>query len=183
MQELSLIQGFKDDLDLHLLSSLLNFDPAAHWGSTFALCAQRQNQRDKPKLMFMFGTMAFGGQADMTLIRSLIAICVMDESTELKLPQCAEFVRFRRDQIPTIETLAQYIRPHKIPYPDDERTLIGVTMHSKQRRKLEMAQIKYEEVRHLSQPGAAQARRHYHGFRRVGSGAIEYLFLPTTIKT
>ena len=146
LQEWPLIQGFIHDFEVHLLSSLINFEPASNWGSLFRLCQQTQGEQDKMKLMFMFGIMAFGGQIDMTLIRTLIAVAVMEEFRELKLPQCAEFVRFRRSQVPTIELISQYIRPHRAPYPEDERALISITIHSKQRRKLELAQKKFEEV-------------------------------------
>lgn len=97
--------------------------------------------------MFLFATMAFGGQIDIVLLRSLIAIAVMDETLNLQVPQGPEFIRFRRHQIPNVEMLSQYIRPHRLPYPEDERALISVTMHSKQRRRLELAQQKFEEVR------------------------------------
>ena len=146
LQEWPLIQGFIDDFEVHLLSSLINFEPASNWGSLFRMCQQTQGEQDKMKLIFLFGIIAFGGQMDMTLMRTLIAVTVIDEFRELKLPQCAEFVRFRRSQVPTIELLAQYIRPHCAPYPEDERALISITMHSKQRRKLELAQRKFEEV-------------------------------------
>lgn len=146
LQEWPLIQGFIEDFEVHLLSSLINFEPASNWGSLFRLCQQTQGEQDKMKLLFLFGIMAFGGQIDMTLIRTLIAVAVMDEFRELELPQCAEFVRFRRSQVPTVELLAQYIWPHRAPYPEDERALISITMHSKQRRKLELAQRKFEEV-------------------------------------
>lgn len=148
LQEWPLIQGYLYDFDVHLLSGLINFQPAPNWGSLFLLCQQTQGEQDKAKLMFMFGIVAFGGQMDMSLIRSLISIAVMDESRKLQLPQCGEFVRFRRNQVPTMEVLAQYIRPYRIPYPEDERALLAITMHSKQRRKLELAQRKYEEVSH-----------------------------------
>ncbi|KAL8922233.1 MAG: hypothetical protein Q9208_005312 [Pyrenodesmia sp. 3 TL-2023] len=146
LQEWPLIQGYNSTFEAHLLSSLINIDPAANWGSLFRYCQQAQGERDKVKLMFLFGTIAFGGQMDMTLIRSLIAVAVMDESKDLQLPPCSEFVHFRRNQVPTVGLLAQYIRPYRTPYPEDERALLAVTMHPKQRRKLELAQRKYEEA-------------------------------------
>lgn len=146
LQEWPSIQGYIRNFEVHLLSSLINFEPAANWGSLFKVCQLVQGEYDKPKLMFMFAAMAFGGQIDMVLIKSLIAIAIMDESLDLQLPQCAEFIRFRGNQVPTDEHLVQYIRPHRTPYPEDERTLLSVTMHSKQRRRLELAQRKFEEV-------------------------------------
>ncbi|KAL8760683.1 MAG: hypothetical protein Q9184_003152 [Pyrenodesmia sp. 2 TL-2023] len=145
LQEWPLIQGFNSTFEAHLLSSLINIDPASNWGSLFRYCQQAQYEQDRVKLMFLFGTIAFGGLMDMTLIRSLIAVAVIDESKDLQLPPCSEFVHFRRNQLPTVGLLAQYIRPYRTPYPEDERALLAFTMHPKQRRKLELAQRKYEE--------------------------------------
>ena len=147
LQEWPLIQGYTCDFEVHLLSSLIDLDPATNWGSLFRLCHKVDTEYDKPRLMFLFATVAFGGRIDMLLLRSLIAISVMSESRNVSLPKCAEFVHFRRNHIPSIGHLAQFIRPHKTPYPGDERNLLAVPMHGKQRRKLELAQRKFEEVR------------------------------------
>ncbi|KAL8832894.1 MAG: hypothetical protein Q9170_004696, partial [Blastenia crenularia] len=146
LQEWPLIQGYLNTFDDSLLSSLINLEPACNWGSLFRSCHQMQGEHERPKLMFMFGTMAFGGQIDMTLLRTLIAVAIMDKSRVLQLPQCAEFVRFRKNQIPTVELLAQYIRPHRVPYPEDERALLAIPMHGKQRRKLELRQRQHEDA-------------------------------------
>ncbi|KAL8894689.1 MAG: hypothetical protein Q9192_004123, partial [Flavoplaca navasiana] len=146
LQEWPLIQGYLHTFEAQLLSSLINFEAASNWGSLFRLCQQVKGTDEKAKLMFLFGTLAFGGQIDITLLNCLIAIAIMDESKDLDLPQCAEFVQFRRNQIPTVDFLAQYIRPCKIPYPEDERALLAVRMHGKQRRKLEWAQRTHEEA-------------------------------------
>lgn len=146
LQKWPLIQGFHSTFEIQLLSGLINFEPAASWGSLFRFCQQIQGEHDKAKLMFLFGIMAFGGQIEMALIRSLIVITVIDKSKDLQLPQCSEFIHFRQNQIPNVELLAQYVRPYKVPYPEDERALLAITMHSKQRRRLELAQRKYEEV-------------------------------------
>ena len=147
LQEWPLIQGYDCIFDVHLLSSLIDLDPATNWGSFFKLCHQVHGENDKPRLMFLFATVAFGGRIDMSILRSLIAISIMGESRDLSLPKCAEFIGFRRNHIPNVDHLAQFIRPHKTPYPGDERHLLAVPMHGKQRRKLELAQKKFEEVR------------------------------------
>ncbi|KAL8860832.1 MAG: hypothetical protein Q9178_002862 [Gyalolechia marmorata] len=146
LQEWPIIQGYTHSFDAHLLSDLINIEPAANWGSLFRFCQQAQGEHYKAKLMFLFATLAFGGQVDIMLLRSMIAIAIMDESKGLQLPQCTEFIRFRRNHIPNVELLVQYIRPSRIPYPEDERALLANTMHSKQRRKLELAQRKHEEA-------------------------------------
>ncbi|KAL8690761.1 MAG: hypothetical protein Q9218_003865 [Villophora microphyllina] len=145
LQEWPLIQGYMNTFEPHLLSDLIDLEPASCWGSLFRSCQMANSEDDKVKLMFLFGTIAFGGHFDMTLIRSLIAIAVMGDSNDLKLPQCTEFIQFRRNQVPGVELLTQYLRPHRTPYGADERALLAVTMHSKQRRKLEQAQKKHEE--------------------------------------
>ncbi|KAL8960978.1 MAG: hypothetical protein Q9193_002402, partial [Seirophora villosa] len=145
LQEWPLIQGYDSVFEAPLLSGLINIEPAANWGSLFRLCHQEHGEHDKARLMFLFGTIAFGGQMDMTLTRSLIAVAVMDHSKDLLLPRCTEFIRFRRNQVPSIDLLAQYIKPHRTPYPQDERALLAIRMHGKQRRKLELAQRQFEE--------------------------------------
>lgn len=152
LQEWPSIQGYIHTFETHLLSNLINLEPASNWGSLFRFCQQVQGEHNKAKLMFLFRAMAFGGQIDMALLRTLIAIAVMDQAQDLQLPQCTEFIRFRRGHIPTVELLAQYIRPHRIPYPGDERVLLGVTMHGKQRRKLEATQRQHEEVSAILSP-------------------------------
>ena len=147
LQEWPSIQGYDCNFDVHLLSSLINFDPATSWGSFFKLCYQVHGENDKVRLMFLFATVAFGGRINMLLLKSLIAISIMDESRDLSLPKGAEFIGFRRNHVPNVNHLAQYIRPHKTPYPGDERDLLAIAMHGKQRRKLELAQKKFEDVR------------------------------------
>ncbi|KAL8968636.1 MAG: hypothetical protein Q9183_002371, partial [Haloplaca sp. 2 TL-2023] len=144
LQEWPLIQGFAHTFEGHLLSDLIEIDPASNWGSLFRTCAEARNDRDKMKMMFDFATIAFGGQMELTLLRTLTAIAIMEQSRTLELPDCTEFIGYKQNQIPTAEHLAQYIRPHQVPYPDDERALLAVTMHSKQRRKLEGNQRRYE---------------------------------------
>ncbi|KAI4090472.1 MAG: hypothetical protein LQ344_004696 [Seirophora lacunosa] len=146
LQEWPLIQGYDAVFEAPLLSGLINIEPAFNWGSLFRLCHQEHGEHDKARLMFLFGTIAFGGQMDMTLTRSLIAVAVMDHSKDLILPRCTEFIRFRRNQVPSIDLLAQYIKPHRTPYPEDERALLAIRMHGKQRRKLELAQRLFEEA-------------------------------------
>ncbi|KAL8935316.1 MAG: hypothetical protein Q9211_004757 [Gyalolechia sp. 1 TL-2023] len=146
LQEWPLIQGYSHTFETPLLSELLNLNPALSWGSLFRKCQQARAEHDRTNLMFLFGIVAFGGQIDLKLIRSLIAVAVMDQLKGLDVPLCTEFVRFRRNQIPTVEYLAQFIRPFRVPYPGDERALLGTTMHGKQRRRLELQQRQHEEA-------------------------------------
>jgi len=95
--------------------------------------------------MFLFATISFDGTIDMAIVRSLIAVSIVGYFKTVQVPRCADFVHFRQGQVPTMDYLMQYLKPHRVPYAEDERALLVVAMHSKQRRKLEMAQNKHEQ--------------------------------------
>ena len=145
LQEWPLIQGFPSQFELYLLADLINVNLAANWGSLFALCQRASKAQDQFRIMFMFATMSFNPQVDMTILRTLIAIAIVEDFQTLELPCHPSFIHFRRGQIPDMVFLSHLMRSYRTPYPEDERTLLSVTMHSKQRRKLEMAQSRHEQ--------------------------------------
>lgn len=144
LREWPTIQGFDNNFELYLLADLINVDLASHWGSLVKLCLG-SSEADKLKLMFVFATIAFNVRTDMAVIRSLIAIAIMEDFKNLHLPHSLVFKHFQGVQAPTTGFLVQLMKPYSIPYPEDERSLLSVAMHPKQRRKLEMAQLKHEE--------------------------------------
>ena len=144
LQEWPLIQGFPSEFELYLLADLINVNLAASWGSLFGLCQSASKAQDQFRIMFMFATMSFNPQVDMTLIRTLIAVAIMEDFQTLQLPCHPSFVHFRRGQIPDVALLSHLMRPYRTPYPEDERALLSVPMHSKQRWELEMAQSRHE---------------------------------------
>ena len=145
LQEWPLIQGFQSDFELYLLADLIDIKLAANWGSLFALCQSASETRDKFRFMFLFATISFNAQVDMTVIRTLIAVAVMKDFQTLQLPSHPWFAHFCRDQVPNTDLLLRIMKPFRIPYPEDERSLISVAMHSKQRSYLELAQFKHEQ--------------------------------------
>lgn len=147
LQEWSLIQGYIHDFDPYLFTDLIDLEIALHWGSLFKLCHGASEAHDKFKLMFLFATMSFNQKTDMAVIRSFIAISVFEGSKiSQTLPQCPRFIRFRRDQVPTRDSLVQLMKPYRHPYPEDERAGLPIALHYKQRHKLEMLQIKHEQL-------------------------------------
>ncbi|KAL2041871.1 hypothetical protein N7G274_005656 [Stereocaulon virgatum] len=150
LQEWPLIQGFDQDFDLYLFTDLINMSLACNWGSIFRLCAESSVSSDRFKLMFLLATVSFDAYIDMTVIRSLIAVSVMEEFKNLQLPCCPVFSHFHKDQVPTVEYLMQYMKPYRSPYPDDARALLPMTLNAKVRRKLEAAQLKHEDQSHNS---------------------------------
>lgn len=145
LQEWPLIQGYGSEFELFLIADLINVDLAANWGSLFTFCQRATKDQDRFRLMFLFSTMSFDANVDMTIMRTLIAVAIMEDFQTLSLPPHRSFTNFRRGQIPNADFLIQLMKPYRTPYPGDERALISVTMHSKQRRKLEMAQFKHEQ--------------------------------------
>ena len=145
LQEWPLIQGFHSAFELYLFADLINVNLAANWGSLFALCQEASEAQDKYRLMFLFATMSFDAQIDMTVVRTLIAVAIMEDFQTLQLPHHSSFTHFHRGQAPSADFLSQLTKPYRTPYPEDERALLSVAMHSKQRRRLEMAQFKHEQ--------------------------------------
>lgn len=143
LQEWPIIQGFDHDFENYLFVDLINIDLASCWGSIVKLCMRSSEASDKFKLMFMFAKIGFA-QADMTIIRSLIAFAVMEDLKALQLPQSSVFHHFRSLQIPTTGFLTQLMKAYRTPYPEDERSLLSVAMNPKQKRKLEIAQLNFE---------------------------------------
>jgi len=145
MQAWPAIQGFDHDFELYLFADLININLASCWGSLFKLCQRPWDARNKYYFIFLFGTISFDAHIDMTLIRSLIAVIIMEEFKKLPLPRSSVFTHFRGGQVPTIDFLIQFMKPYRATYPEDERALLTVAMQSKQRRKLETAQLRHEQ--------------------------------------
>jgi len=145
LKEWAMIQGYENDFKLHLFADLININLAANWGSLFKLCQESFEARDRTKLMFLFATISFDGTIDMSIVRTLVAVSIVEQFQRLQLPRGTNFAHFSPGQVPTMDYLMQYMKPHRVPYPEDERALLAVAMHSKQRRKLELAQNKHEE--------------------------------------
>lgn len=145
LQGWPLIQGFESEFELYLLADLINVNLASNWGSLFALCQKALKTQDQFKLMFLFATMSFNPLVDMTVIRTLIAVAIVEDFQTLQLPCYASFTNFRRGQVPNSDLLSRLVRYYRVPYPGDERDLLSVAMHSKQKRTLETAQRRHEQ--------------------------------------
>ena len=145
LQKWPLIQGFESNFELYLLADLINVNLATNWGSLFVLCQMASETQDKYKIMFLFATMSFNPQVDMAVMRTLIAVAILEDFRTLQPPRHPSFVHFHRGQVANEDLLLHLMKPYRTPYPEDERAMLSVAMHSKQRRKLEMAQLKHEQ--------------------------------------
>ena len=152
----SLIQGSGIEFNCHLLSDKLTMDIAAYWGPLFVTCRDAIRTRDEYKLMFLFATVAFGGQGSDSMIRTLIAIAASPEFDGFELPLCPSFSYFKIGEKPTESMLTAVANRWCDPFPSELRCDILSKKSYKERHQLEIAQLKHQEVAGASCTGFAR---------------------------
>ena len=160
LQQWSIIQGYQveNPFEPYLLNELISLDVASHWGSLFTYCQDMSRKDNLYGAMVFFATIAFGGRVDMLLVRTLIAFAVRRRFRSLRVPRWEKFTHFRRNPAPTVEYLVQLMGPAVMPYPQDERDLLGgISLNYKQQRALEAAQSKYEKSTKIARETLAEA--------------------------
>ena len=97
------IKGYIERFQSLQLSDLFDLDIGEEWGRLFMLC--RDSNGLHMESMFTLGTLAFADNANMSLLRSLAAICILKDAKDLDLPLHTGYSRFRLDERPTQESL------------------------------------------------------------------------------
>lgn len=138
------IRGYDESFDKILLSDRLAVNFALELGSLANLCVNSE-LKDKYRLMFLFALMSYNDNADMDLVRTLIAFAVLEDLKALNTPKWPFYIHFRQNQVPRSDYLLQLIKPCGVPYPADERSTFGYILSSKQRRRLEAAELAHEQ--------------------------------------
>ncbi|KAI0848819.1 hypothetical protein F5Y00DRAFT_270020 [Daldinia vernicosa] len=110
------IKGYKQILEKITLQERLNTDVRREWGPLVDVVKE---MRDQYKLMFFIGVISFRSDANMPLIRTLIAFSLWDQLQSLALPGHAEYHSFRPREIPQLDVLVKLIEPFQVPPPDD----------------------------------------------------------------
>lgn len=142
LQRWPAIQGHGQSFDKFLLSDCLNVQFGLQWGSLVDYC--RGSTRDRLySLSFMFAMLSFNPGADMDLVRTLIAFAISERLKQLEPPKWPSYSRFRANYVPTVDHLAQMMKPFLVPYKDDERSRFNIT--AKLRKTLEAKQKSHEE--------------------------------------
>ena len=160
LEKWPLIEGYcdNDTFQRYLLDELISLNVASRWGSLFNHCRNLSRKKNVFGAMFFFATIAFGGRMEMTLVRTLIAITVMEEFQFLSVPRWDSFAQFCKKSKPTIDYLVQLMDPAVTPYPRDERSLLGgISLNYKQHRALVAAQDQYEQSTKEIREAVAQA--------------------------
>ncbi|KAI1808649.1 hypothetical protein F4811DRAFT_569460 [Daldinia bambusicola] len=125
------IKGFYQILENITLQERLNIDIRREWGP---LVDMVKEMPDQYRLMFFIGILSFRSDANIPLIKTLIAFSYWDELRSLALPDHAEYRSFRPRQAPQHEVLVKLIEPFQVPPPEDPPLVEFAS--SKDQRKL-----------------------------------------------
>jgi hypothetical protein len=144
LQNWAAIGGYQGFFDKVHLTDLLDVQFSDEWGSLVNL-ARSCSPGDSHRLMFLFALMSFRHDANMDVLRALLAFSILEELKTLTPPKWPSFHQFRNCQTPRIEYLMQLMKTCLVPYGEDERAIFQLNLNAKQRRKLEAAQVAYEQ--------------------------------------
>jgi hypothetical protein len=135
------IEGFDKTFDMVILSDLLSLEFAAEWGPLANLCL-KATQENLYTLMLLFAVIAFRGDIDMAVMRTLVAFAVLKDMKTVRAPTFASYTNFRQDQVPNVAYLKQLILPCCFPRP--ESTNDGFFLSHKSRRQREQYEQAYD---------------------------------------
>ncbi|OTB13832.1 hypothetical protein K445DRAFT_368338 [Daldinia sp. EC12] len=110
------IKGYSQTLEHITLQERLNIDVRREWGPLVAIAREMPDQY---RLMFFIGVMSFRPDANIPLIKTLIAFSYWGQLRSLALPEHAEYRNFRPRQTPQLETLVKFIEPFQLQPPED----------------------------------------------------------------
>lgn len=144
LQSWPTIGGYDRLYDKVLLSDHLAVDFSRDWGSLVNFCCASE-AKDKYRLMFLFALMSFRNDVNMDVVRTFIAFSVWEDLKSLGFPKWSTYIQFRQNQIPYNEYLLQFIKPYRVPYAGDERSILKSLIGSKLRRKCEAAELEHEQ--------------------------------------
>ncbi|KAI0593909.1 hypothetical protein F4775DRAFT_607001 [Biscogniauxia sp. FL1348] len=111
-----LIKGYTQVLDKSTLSSRLDMDIRQEWGP---LASAIKEQRNRYSLQFFLGMISFRSDANMPLIRTLVALSQWDQLKSLDPPVFAEYCNFRPRQSPQLDVLTKLMEPFQKPPPEE----------------------------------------------------------------
>ncbi|CAJ0547291.1 Ff.00g019180.m01.CDS01 [Fusarium sp. VM40] len=137
----STVGGFLVPFEATSLNEKLKVNVLQCWGSLIRFARETT---DRYKLMYLFGPMSFNLDANMPLLRTLIASAVFGEMKELDLPQWDEFDHFQSNQAPQLDYLIQLLKPHRVAPPEDDAMGLGQYSSGKLLRKLQIERAKHE---------------------------------------
>ncbi|ORY62516.1 uncharacterized protein BCR38DRAFT_467122 [Pseudomassariella vexata] len=143
LSQAPVVSGYGQEFDKTSLTEKLKTDVRAEWGKLVnTVISHADNQY---YLMFLLGSICFRFDANMGLIRSLIAFALFVELRTMELPNDLEYTNFRANQIPQMDKLLELIEPFRAPVPESEQPVLLEFASTKERRKLWQAKVSHEK--------------------------------------
>ncbi len=143
LSQCATVGGYSKPFDKALLSDRLNVDIRSEWGSLVRF--SREHGNDIYAMMFLFAPMSFRFDADMALLRTVVAFGVFDELRKMELPQWPNYDHFQPDQHVNLDYLVQLMKPFRVPAPEDHRHMIKEFLRKKDLRKMREEKTRHEE--------------------------------------
>ncbi|KAI2471129.1 hypothetical protein F4781DRAFT_143131 [Annulohypoxylon bovei var. microspora] len=134
------IKGYNQIFEKITLHDRLDVDICREFGP---LVSAVKDMKDRYKLMFFLCVISFRSNANMPLLRTLIAFAHWVPLQDLVLPSYDEYCSFRPRQIPQIDVLVKLIEPFQAPPPEDPPLMEFAS--SKDQRKLYQARASHAQ--------------------------------------
>ncbi|RBR10600.1 hypothetical protein FVER53590_12130 [Fusarium verticillioides] len=137
----STVGGFTSAFSGISINEKLKVNILQHWGSLVRFC---RDSTDRYKLMYLFGPMSFHLDANMPLLRTLVASAVFSDLKDLELPKWDEFDHFQPNQAPQLDYILHLLKPYRVTAPENDAMGLGQYSSGKLLRKLQIEQAKHE---------------------------------------
>ena len=105
-----IIGGYTHTFTPYLLNECLSMDIAVEWGGLVNLC-KNCDPENVYNLIFHLGILAFANDANMTIMRSVVAFFLLDDLKKLEYPLYTSFTIFQIDQLPASDILSSLVKP------------------------------------------------------------------------
>ncbi|KAF6522392.1 hypothetical protein HZS61_013920 [Fusarium oxysporum f. sp. conglutinans] len=137
----STVGGFTSAFSGTSINEKLKVNILQHWGS---LVRFSRELTDRYKLMYLLGPMSFHIDANMPLLRTIVASAVFSDLKDLELPKWDEFDHFQPNQAPQIDYILHLLKPYRVAAPENDAMGLGQYSSGKLLRKLQIEQAKHE---------------------------------------
>uniref|UniRef100_A0A0D2XII0 ubiquitinyl hydrolase 1 n=1 Tax=Fusarium oxysporum (strain Fo5176) TaxID=660025 RepID=A0A0D2XII0_FUSOF len=137
----STVGGFTSAFSGTSINEKLKVNILQHWGS---LVRFSRESTDRYKLMYLLGPMSFHIDANMPLLRTIVASAVFSDLKDLELPKWDEFDHFQPNQAPQLDYILHLLKPYRVAVPENDAMGLGQYSSGKLLRKLRIEQAKHE---------------------------------------
>ncbi|KAJ4350053.1 uncharacterized protein N0V89_008674 [Didymosphaeria variabile] len=120
LQKYPAIGGLSEPYDHSSLFDLISVNLVEHWGA-LAQTAMQASCDDRYRLMFLFVPMALSQHAPIELLQVLVTYAILPELRNIVIPGWPSYVRFKPDEAPAAEDLAESMKKAHQPHEEVPR--------------------------------------------------------------